>query len=171
MVQHLAASTVDMFEAYALPVTATGEERTSRADHAERSYVASIGFAGDKVRGSLVLITTKTAIESWLAAMGAPSSEEADVSDAVGEFSNMLLGRLKARLLGEGLAILLSTPTTTIGTELHVMRPAGGCAALTFDGPGWALEVRLTASFEEGFALVRPDPKDSAAEAGDMMFF
>jgi CheY-specific phosphatase CheX len=142
----------------------------SQLDLNEISVVASIGYAGNKVRGALVLIASTAAIETWLGAMGEPN-HGADVCDTLGEFSNMLLGRLKGRLLSDGMPILLSTPTTATGSRLRLADPAGSHRQLVFEGPSWDLEVRIGATFEEGFALEGPENREVAAEAGEMMLF
>jgi CheY-specific phosphatase CheX len=170
VIRHVSECTIEMFDSYALAVTPQSEERTSQFDLNEQSVVASIGYAGEKVRGALVLIASRSAIESWLVALGEPSAG-ADVCDTLGEFSNMLLGRLKGRLLAEGLPILLSTPTTAAGSGLRLARSAGSSALLSFAGPGWTLEVRIGATFEDGFAFTAPNNGEAVAEAGDMMLF
>lgn len=170
IVRHLGHSTVDMFDSYGISVTQASEDRTSELDVNAESVVTSIGYAGDKVRGALVLIAVRAAIESWLRAIGEPNAG-ADICDTLGEFGNMLLGRLKGRLLSEGLPILLSTPTTAIGNGLRLARPAGSHVRLIFDGPNWDFAVLVGATFEEGFSFNEPAKRAVAAEAGEMMLF
>jgi CheY-specific phosphatase CheX len=177
VVRDLTASTIEMFGSYGVAVTLTsaqgpldGEERTSELDLELPAVVASIGYAGAKFRGALVLIASTPAIESWLRALGEPSGS-VDVCDTLGEFSNMLLGRLKGHLLQRGLPILLSTPTTAVGKNLRVARSLGPSALLSFTGPGWTLEVRIGATFEADFAFEAPERREAVAEAGDMMLF
>jgi len=170
IVRHLAESTVDMFESYGISISQASEERVSQLDVNAQSVVASIGYAGEKVRGALVLIASRSAVETWLWAIGEPNGGS-DVCDTLGEFSNMLLGRLKGRLLAEGLPVLLSTPTTAAGSGLRMARPAGAHVRLVFDGPTWDLEVLISATFEEGFSFKEPAKREVAAEAGEMMLF
>jgi CheY-specific phosphatase CheX len=170
IVRHLGDSTIDMFGSYGIGISQASEERISQLDVNAQSVVASIGYAGDKIRGALVLIASRPAIESWLWALGEPNGG-GDVCDTLGEFSNMLLGRLKGRLLSDGLPILLSTPTTAVGSGLRLARPAGAHVRLVFEGPNWDLEVLIGATFEEGFLFNEPAKREVAAEAGEMLLF
>jgi CheY-specific phosphatase CheX len=170
MERQLTEAAVDLFASYGmvvrrLPTTAEGAPMPT-----DESVMAVIGYAGEKVRGALVLTTRRPAIETWLAALG-EADENADVCDALGEFSNMLLGRLKGRLLPEGFPILLSTPTTASGGGLRLSNPVRPSAWLAFEGPNWRLDVRLDATFEEGFVLQPSDGRQAAADAGDMLLF
>jgi hypothetical protein len=170
MERHVAEVAVELFAAYGIAVRRSGSGAEPGAVPLEVSVAAIIGYAGEKVRGALILVASRPAIESWLVALGSPDVN-GDVCDTLGEFSNMLLGRLKGRLLPEGFPILLSTPTTAFGSGFTLARPAGPSKWLAFDGPGWRLGVRIDATFDDGFALqVRAD-REAAVEAGDMMLF
>ena len=114
------------------------------------------------------MTATEVATRCWLDAMGAV---EGDLGDTVGEFCNMLLGRLKGRLLGEGLPILLATPTTALGSGLRLSLPPSQSASLVFEGPGWRLSARLDATFDPGFALQDTRDQDRPAQAGESILF
>jgi len=121
------------------------------------------------VRGAIVLATSLDTVHHWRSDVDDTS---ASVGDTMGEFANMLLGRLKASLSLEGLPILVSTPTTARGKGLSVERPDHHRSrALEFVGPGWRIEVRLEVSFDAGFALRKRESQFAAAFAGDMMLF
>ena len=170
MERHIAEVTVELFDAYGLAVRAAASSTESVAIPLESSFAAIIGYAGEKVRGALVLVALRPAIESWLVALGGIDME-GDVCDTLGEFSNMLLGRLKGRLLPDGFPILLSTPTTAFGAGFTLARPPGPSRWLKFDGPGWSFGVRIDAVFDEGFALSPRGDRGAVAEAGDMVLF
>jgi CheY-specific phosphatase CheX len=171
MDRHLAEAAVELFASYGMVVRRLPTIAEVAPGTTDESVMAVIGYAGDKVRGALVLTTRRPAIETWLAALG-EAVENADVCDALGEFSNMLLGRLKGRLLPEGFPILLSTPTTALGGGLRLSNPVRPSVWLAFEGPpSWRLDVRLDATFEEGFALQPSDGRQGGAEAGDMLLF
>jgi len=161
--------TVELFSAYDLPVAPVGREFAPHIATSERSSVAIIGFGGNGVRGALLLFATNASIERWMAAFGAGPGEE---SDTLGEFSNMLLGRLKGRLLSENLTLLLSTPTTTSGNALQLSSPQGQSSSQVFAGADWSVMTRLDASFDSGFTLEASHaPVEGVAEAGDAMLF
>jgi CheY-specific phosphatase CheX len=168
MEDNLVKSTVELFGGYGLDV----EPRPSSGEiaDAEGKFVVSvIGFAGDGMRGALVLVATPATVTEWLRAIGEGAA--GDLCDTIGEFSNMLLGRLKAKLLREGLPILLSTPTTAIGLNLGLAASGATSKWFEFAAADWRAAVRLHATFDEHFALRGEVSSAQPAEAGDMMMF
>lgn len=170
MERHLAEATRDLFAAFGIAIRLSDRSGELRVVFDETSVVATIGYVGDKVKGAVVLLASKPAIESWMRAVG-DIGLRGEVCDTIGEFSNMLLGRLKSRLVPEGFPILLSLPTTASGSGLRVSRPLVPSSWLAFDGPGWELGVRIDATFEPGFALRVQEEQGVAAEAGEIMLF
>ena len=167
MAQRLAEVAVELFAAYDLPIRQSLGASVSNT-WSEPSGVATIGYVGEKVRGVLVMVAANTAVEDWMKAAG---GGEGETDDALAEFSNMLLGRLKGRLLTDGCQILLASPTTASGAGLRLSMPPGQSKWLVFDGPGWKVSVRLDASFESGFALREVSSEEMPAEAGDEFIF
>jgi CheY-specific phosphatase CheX len=168
MERHLVAATIELFDSYGVPVQHTGSNPELQPTSDDRSVVAVIGYAGEKVRGALVMVASRPVVESWLVSVGETT---ADICDTLGEFSNMLLGRLKGRLLPEGFPILLSTPTTAFGGALRMSRPVRPSTWLAFSSPSWKFDLRIDATFEDGFALQAREARETPAEAGDMMLF
>lgn len=168
MSAHLEEVTIELFGSYDFTVQAAAQ--AVDASLCDRSCVAIIGFASDKMRGALILLASNAAIGRWMPAFGAAPGEESDV---LGECSNMLLGRLKGRLLGEGLTILLSTPTTTIGNALQLSSPLGRSRSQSYVAKDWAALTRLDATFDEGFVLHNAAAAAAGAvfEAGEAMLF
>lgn len=76
----------------------------------EPGLVGSIGFVGAMMRG---VLTWELSIATARASSG--RDDVTDVCDWVGEMTNQLLGRIKNKLLGHGLELLLSTPTVIYG--------------------------------------------------------
>jgi len=161
----LEEATVELFAAYEFVVRAGGTQPVQPDD--ARSGAAIIGFVGEKLRGALILCASNSAIAHRMPAIGAAPGEE---SDTLGEFSNMLLGRLKGRLLSEGLVILVLTPTTTSGASLQLSAPTAQSTTEVFEAEGWTVTTRLDASFDPGFEL-NPACTADAAAAGDAMLF
>jgi CheY-specific phosphatase CheX len=170
MESHLTEVTVELFASYGMQIARCERQQSSPLDVGEHSVVAFMGYAGDKVRGALVLVASRPAIQTWLVALG-EADPNVDVCDTLGEFSNMLLGRLKGRLLPAGFPILLSTPTTASGSGLRLSRPVRPSSVFSFLGKDWGLDIRIDATFEDGFALQLADERTDAAAAGDMMLF
>jgi hypothetical protein len=157
--------TLELFAAYAVPIKhcpALANEGLG----SETYCMASIGYVGEGVKGALILAATRAAAEAWTSAAG---GLECDLVDTVGEFSNMLLGRLKGRLLRDGIPISLATPLTVVGAGLRISLPPGKSSWHFFVGPGWHLGTRLDAAFEPGFQ--RAQTHAEPADAGDAILF
>jgi len=165
MGRHLMDVAVELFAAYDVPV-AHCPTLPERGLGRETYCTASIGYVGQGVKGVLTLAATRAAAEAWTNAAG---SMECDLVDTVGEFSNMLLGRLKARLLREGIPISLAIPITVVGDELPVSMEPGADDWQFFEGPGWHLGTRLDAAFEPEFQ--RKQTPAVPAEAGTAILF
>jgi hypothetical protein len=166
MSARLADATVELFAAY--DITVRRSTAMTAPLSSECSGAATIGYVGEKVRGALTILALESTIAAWMDAIGAV---EGELSDALGEFSNMLLGRLKGCLLIDGFPILLATPTTASGRGLRLSLPPGQSTWLVFDGPGWQVSVRLDASIELGFALQDAQCRERPAVAGDAVLF
>jgi Chemotaxis phosphatase CheX len=162
---HLTDVAIELFAAYGMPIAPCPRRAEDRLGQ-ETYCMASIGYVGQGVKGVLVLAATRAAAEAWTNAAG---GMECDLVDTVGEFSNMLLGRLKGRLLREGIPISLATPMTVVGAGLRFSMPPGKSSWHFFEGPGWHLGARLDAAFETGFQRL-PSHVDPA-EAGDAILF
>src|SRR5580698_2990312 len=114
MQSHALTSIHDLFDGYGMFVRGTVSE-TAPAPAAEESVAAYLGFAGTGLRGSIVMAASPSAVRDWQVAIG---ETESSLCDTIGELSNMLLGRLKGRLLPEGIPIMLATPITATGKEI-----------------------------------------------------
>jgi CheY-specific phosphatase CheX len=169
METHLATATQELFDAYGIALTRSTRGDCGAQTMTGASVAATIGYAGEKMRGALVMLSTTDAIAQWRLAVGGLDTS-ADVCDTLCEFSNMLLGRLKGHLLCEGMPILMSTPTATFGRGLSLAPRAEASARMAFDGPGWTLQLRLDAAFEGGFERTS-DVAEAPAIAGDMILF
>ncbi|HYQ45275.1 MAG TPA: chemotaxis protein CheX [Polyangiaceae bacterium] len=165
MDHHLMDVAVELFAAYDVPIEhclPPSEEGLGQ----ETYCMSSIGYVGNGVKGVLILAATRAAAEAWTSAAG---GLECDLVDTVGEFSNMLLGRLKGRLLREGIPISLATPMTVIGDGLRISVAPGVSSWQFFEGPGWHLGTRLDAAFDPDFR--REATPAAPAEAGDAILF
>lgn len=173
----------ELFEAHGKACTFEGRVGAYAGRTELESVIATIGFAGAKVRGSLVLVTRRTTAESLRPEEVASKSDEGMLGDVLGEFANMLLGRLKNRLLARGVELLLGTPTTAVGREL-VLTPSSGASAwyvFEVDGAGDAnvstrasrrIHVRLETEMDPALAIA-DEPEGRALELveGDMVLF
>ena len=167
MIAHLELVTVELFAAYSTKVERSWHKSAATMP-AEIAAVAAIGYVGDHMRGALTILTNESTVKAWLSGT---SAGEWELGDVLGEFSNMLLGRLKGRLLREGLPILVATPISTTGSGVRLSVPLRQSKWLVFDGPEWHVGIRLDANFESEFALRAAGDREQPAEAGDTILF
>jgi CheY-specific phosphatase CheX len=170
--EFLVKGALDLFEGHGLPVQhSIGAAAVTIAGP---SVMAVIGYAATTVRGSLLLLTSRAVVATLQPAeirTGPPS--EALLRDVLGEFCNMLSGRMKNRLVTRGIAPLLSTPTTIFGDDLQLPVPTSGVSAWhRFSSPAGDIYVRLDATFEIDFTLPSDDsPVDPPLGEGEMVLF
>lgn len=167
MVDHLADAARDVFADFGVaiqPRSESAEECQEYADE-ETTGMAVIGYAGAGVRGALVMVVPESAIRTWMVAAGIP---DGDPCDTLGEFSNMVFGRLKERLLPAGIALTATTPTAATGAGLRLSDAPCPTSWASFDGPDFNLRVRLDASFDADFqptaAPLAWEPKTDAID-------
>jgi CheY-specific phosphatase CheX len=168
----LVAATIDLFAAYSVGLTHVyqGPDLAPRPDD-EKAVMAVIGYAGETLRGTLVLLTTKEKVRDWQPGFIEPNAPPEVIHDTVGEFANMLLGRLKRALLERGVSFFMTTPATASGTRLSLPSSHGGHSAWhRFEGSAGRIDVRIDSTFDKGFAF-NTAPREAAATAGDMMLF
>ena len=170
MERMLSVAAVDLFAAHELDTSeiAPPDHPAERGD----SVVIAIGFAvADGSRGSLVMTASRATVASLQGLDGGECSE-AVLCDILGEFANMLLGRLKNSLLSSGVLLLLGTPAAAMVSELFLSTSFTDCRWLAFDVGGRVVGVRFAASLSEDFVLheVRDDSPSPLAE-GEMLLF
>jgi hypothetical protein len=168
--QLLADSSVEMFDCYGLGAERSGSSPPN-ADM-ESCVVATIGFAvADGSRGNILLVASRDLV----GALQPPELDmhtDAAICDILGEFANMLLGRLKNALLPRGVTLLLGTPTTAMALKLWVSAPFCPSTWLTFDVGGSPVHVRLDATLTERFELLEPQPSEAPGLCeGEMILF
>jgi hypothetical protein len=168
MLGHLAEATRDLFAELDLRVSLEPTLLDRQDDAEDDAGMAVIGYAGSGVRGALIMMVEERAIYTWMAAVGVP---DGDLADTLGEFSNMLLGRLKERLLPLGISIIATTPTAALGRGLRLSDSPGPSSWTAFQGPGWNLRVRLDATFEAGFRQQEERSLAWQPKAGDVIDF
>ena len=164
---------VDLFAAYGIVFAHAG----TRSDGLlgvdrpsdEESVLGVIGYVGDKVRGALVLLTSRSAVESWHRAIG--GLEGADVCDTLGEFSNMLLGHLKGQPAARGV------PDPPLDAHDGVGgRPADAAGRRSLERPdvrgsGLAPGRAPRSHVRRGVRAAGREREDRAAVAGEVMLF
>jgi hypothetical protein len=102
----LAECTIDLFASYGVEL-----QRVRGTPVCEGAFAASIGVAGEKLRGSLVLLSPIEIIRLSHPTVGAEAEADfAIIADWGAELANQLAGRVKNQLLAWGIELQLSTP-------------------------------------------------------------
>jgi hypothetical protein len=169
--EHLIEATAELFDAYGISLGRLGEDENPTTLRGAM-ITSTVGFAGENIRGALILATSIDVVRTWQMQLGSNDPSLDAAGDTIGEFSNMLLGRLKYSLLLRGVTILLATPITAMGEHITFPAPSD-CPSrwLRFGGDVGRLDVRFDASFTADFAFATEAPRDVPANAGDMMMF
>ena len=123
----------------------------------ELTLCGVLGFGGQQMRGALVLATTREPLELTNPEnLGSPR-------DWVCELANQLMGRVKNRLLGQGVQVHLATPAGLSGENL-TPTPAKLRAPQIFGTPNGYVCVWIDCEFADGFQLPR-EPGPAAVDA------
>jgi Chemotaxis phosphatase CheX len=156
--EYLVKGSLDLFEGYGLPVEHALGALTVSVEGP--SVMAVIGYAATTVRGSLLLLTSRAVVAALQPTdLRDEPPTEAVLRDMLGEFCNMLVGRMKNRLVCRGIAPLLSTPTTIFGHDLTLPVPMSGVSGWQrFSSGAGDIHLRLDATFASDFALAPEDP-------------
>ena len=152
--KYLVAAACDLFGAYGVPVQ---HSFGGAVDTRGQSVMSVLGYGAESVRGSVVLLTSRHVVDvlrpAELQASGL-ATEDVLLRDVLGEFANMLLGRVKNKLSTRSFAPMLATPTTVLGDDLALPAPRSGLSAWhRFAAAEGDIFVRLDATFEPHFAL------------------
>jgi CheY-specific phosphatase CheX len=168
---YVITSVCDLFDAYGMSVE---HASVGEAELSGPSVMAVIGYASHGVRGALLLLTSPavvTVLRPTEVEAHAVAPEDV-LRDVLGEFANMLLGRVKNQLLRHALSPFVSTPTTVFGADLKLPAPRSGLSAWhTFSTPSDAIFVRFDATFEPGFSLGPAQEATGVLAEGEMVMF
>ncbi len=162
-----------LFEAYGMPV-----RHVVGADGAEikgPAVMAIVGYVSESVCGAVLLLTSREVVARLVPpeVRRCDLESEAVLRDVLGEFANMLAGRVKNQLVVRDVAPLLTPPTTVFGDDLELPAPKSGMSAWhRFAAPGGDVFVRFDASFEADFELGAADAtKAPPVREGEMLLW
>ena len=127
----------------------------------EVMFSGVMGFVGDSVRGTCLLAAPQGTVE-------AAAPKDAGARDWVGELSNQLVGRLKAKLMARGATIALSTPVVLRGVKLSPL-PRTDVEPVVFDSSSGKVVVWLEVEIDDDFRL--GDERALQASEGELLVF
>lgn len=170
---HFLASAREMLDVYRTPFDHVSPGEAASNPLTGEVVLANIGYTGRAIRGSVVMFVTAEAARQLAEETTGNTSPEG-LCDTVAELSNMLLGRLKNRLLQHGVVLALATPTAAIGQGVRVFASATGAARWhRFVGEGGAVDVRNDAVIDPEFVMdYEPAaPLSGGVAEGGMLLF
>lgn len=150
---------LSLFEAYGVKLL---QQEIAETPGGERSLTGIIGFTGNGITGMCLVAASE---EPLIA-----SNPGGSLRDWVAELSNQLAGRLKHKLLAQGVEVYITTPIVLRATRIEPLprrklvprgfsNENGGSVAL------W-VEVELGANFE-----MVPSQLEPAVEEGETLLF
>lgn len=137
------------------------------------SVVAILGYTGQVMQGALVLHATREAVAALVPAEMREMAQGCDdlLRDQLGELANQLLGRVKNSMLGMGVVLSMSTPTTAVGRDIRFGSSSGDVTPeYAISWAGGSLLVRLDATISEDPVFVTEDMSSGLSEGELTMF-
>ncbi len=162
------ASAREVFASYAFPTAARGTVDPGVAD---RSYSASIGYAGPSVRGAIVIVAPALA---WAFVLHeafdldvAARPADAALADVAAEVVNLVAGQTKRHLAARGLDIAVALPTATSGVDLRDGPPSTRWIEIAV-GPT-SIRVGGVAAVDPAFVVAAAPPSPTRFETSGLL--
>jgi CheY-specific phosphatase CheX len=157
-------SAMGLFTSIGLDTTYEGS--APQVDAHLSDTLALIGLGG-QIRGSLVLsVPTVLLTQSHPTRITDPS----DVTDWLMELANLLLGRIKTRLVSRGVKTELSTPLSVRAAALQLIGFPGMPVGHAFQIGGETIYVVFGAVGPDDVQLI-PDPDLTVVRMGEVVLF
>jgi len=141
--------------------------QASGPDVEGETVMGVVGFVNDEMSGALSVVASVDVA----AGLDDAAPLHADLLDAVTEFTNMLLGRIKTLLARRGISVLLSTPTASISEKLRLSPPPTvGARWYAFSTARGAVHARIALRIDPGFSFAsRCAPELEPVAEGEMV--
>jgi len=156
--EHVVESAISVFDSFDVGVTyVVGDTSASLKGSA---VMAIVGYASASVSGGVLLLASRVFVDALMpdGLRRRHGASEIALRDVLGEFANMVAGRLKNRLAMHDLDPLLTPPTTVFGDELSLPAPVSGLSAWhRFETGNGNLFMRFDAAFDATFRLSPAD--------------
>ncbi len=168
---YLVTSASAMFGGYGLLVEhSIGAES---ADIDGDAVMAVIGYGAPTIRGAVLILTSRAVVVALQPKeLESDPPTETTLRDVLGEFCNMLVGRVNNQLVARDVELFASTPATVFGNQLVLPVPTGGMSAWhTFASAAGRIHVRLDATFSLQFKLSTSVQPEAHPVEGEMVLF
>lgn len=149
----------ELFDAYGVVLVPASQQ--SNAKH--HMLCGVIGFVGTGIRGSCMLLGHDAPIL-------ASCPEGGGCRDWIGELTNQLAGRVKAKFLGYGVEVQLSTPVGFSGVALRPL-PRSDLAPACYHAHGGDVVVWVEVDSEPAFILDRAETPAARRAEGEVVLF
>lgn len=146
--------------------------QASGPDVEGETVMGVVGFVNDEMSGALSVVASVDVAAGLLPpGLDDAAPLHADLLDAVTEFTNMLLGRIKTLLARRGISVLLSTPTASISEKLRLSPPPTvGARWYAFSTARGAVHARIALRIDPGFSFAsRCAPELEPVAEGEMV--
>jgi hypothetical protein len=153
---------MSLFSDYSLPLQPAAQ--SEQPVDPELLFCSVIGFSSEKMRGTLVLATTREPLGRTTPVKGG------ELREWIAELSNQLLGRIKRQLVDRGVELAISTPIVLRGERLHPM-PSGEAAPHAFVCEGGGVCVWMDAVMTSDLDLSQVQAGEPGMGEGDAMLF
>jgi hypothetical protein len=150
----------ELFRAYGLNLRSEDHELEAND---QRVLCGVIGFVGSGVRGSCMLVGHDELI------MGS-CPDGGRSRDWIGELTNQLAGRVKAKLLKYGVEVALSTPIGVSGVAVHPI-PRNELKPTYFSALERPLIVWVEMDSDPGFVLAESAAPEPGRTEGEIVLF
>lgn len=151
---------VELFDAYGVSLAPATEPHRDTDDH---MLCGVIGFVGTGIRGSCMLVGHDAPIL-------ASCPEGGGCRDWIGELTNQLAGRVKAKFLSFGVEVQLSTPVGFSGVALRPL-PRTEVGPTCYHARGGDVVVWVEVDSEPAFVLDRTETPVARRAEGEVVLF
>ena len=153
------AACEELFEAYGVALAPVEQQQGS----AKHMLCGVIGFVGTGIRGSCMLVGHDAPIL-------ASCPEGGGSRDWIGELTNQLAGRIKAKFLGYGVEVQLSTPVGLSGVALRPL-PRTELGPTCYQAHGGEVVVWVEVDADPAFAMGQTDTPTARRAEGEVVLF
>lgn len=150
---------LSLFEAYGVHLKPASSETPS----GDRTLTGIIGFTGRGITGMCLVAATEEPLNASNPTQGA-------LRDWVAELSNQLAGRLKHKLLTQGVEVYITTPIVLRATRIEPL-PRNKLEPRGFSALGGTVALWVEVETSPEFEIIPPSADEVPAAEGETLLF